>query len=308
MNHPTSGTGPTGTGTGTDSETESETETGAGVAGEHGADTGQLLREAFAEAAYGFTPPPVPLEAIERDGRRRRRRRRTAAVGAGCGLLLIPLVVALTLRPDDPSSTVQPMAPPQASADRSPSPTPTPTSTPTPTRSSESTGGSGSTGATGVFTPGAGQVRIVAVDERVTTEQGTELWLTEDGKHWRDPDPDTGAFGPDEFRSLVDGNLDTTEPGLTMQGSGSATSGYTVHGLFYGVRTAAAGVRITAYDGTVVDGTVLRLRGDTGWGVYYGHVKVPEELARSLDFQDPVHEVAVYDANGKVIAEMDFGP
>ncbi|WP_216591469.1 hypothetical protein [Streptomyces brasiliscabiei] len=287
MNHPTSGSG---------SETAAaETDVGVGAGDARdardavdGAGTGRLLREAFAEAALGFTPPPVPLEAIERDGRRRRRRRRAAAVGTGCGLLLIPLVVALALRPDDPSSTVQPMAPPHASADRSPSPSPTPAPT-------------------GASAPAAGQVRLVGPDERVTTAEGTELWLTEDGKHWRDPDPDTGAFGPDEFRSVVDGNLDTSAPGISMQGSGSATSGYTVHGLFYGVRAAATGVRITAYDGTVVDGTVLRLKGDTGWGVYYGHVQVPEDLARSPDFEDPVRRIAVYGSGG-VLAEMDFGP
>ncbi|UUU23585.1 hypothetical protein [Streptomyces sp. DSM 40750] len=274
MNHPTAGTDTTGAG------------------GEGAADaTGQRLREAFTEAAYDVTPPPVPLEAIERDGRRRRRRRRAAALSTGCGLLLAPLVV-LALRPDGPSSTVRPMAPPSAipSASASPSPTPRPTLT------------------SATSTPLAGKVRVVAPDERVTTEEGTELWLTADGKHWRDPDPEPGVTSPDEFRSLVDGNLDTGEPGLSMQGSGSAGGGYTFHGLFYGVRSAAAGVRITAYDGKVVDGTVLRLKGNTSWGVYYGHVKVPEDVARSLDFENPVHKVTVYDGDDKVIAEMDFGP
>lgn len=276
MNHPTAGTDTTGAG------------------GEDAADaTGQRLREAFTEAAYDVTPPPVPLEAIERDGRRRRRRRRAAALSTGCGLLLAPLVV-LALRPDGPSSTVRPMAPPAASPSAGTSPSPTPTPTPTLTSATS--------------TPLAGKVRVVAPGERLTTDEGTELWLTADGKHWRDPDPEPGVTSPDEFRSVVDGNLDTSEPGISMQGSGSATGGYTLHGLFYGVRSAAAGVRITAYDGKVIDGTVLRLKGNTNWGVYYAHLKVPEKLAGSLDFQDPVHKVTVYDAGGKVIAEMDFGP
>ncbi|WP_328506656.1 hypothetical protein [Streptomyces sp. NBC_00391] len=323
MNHPTSGTGPTGTGTdtgtgagvGVDAGAETGVGSGAdsgaagsgaagsgaagsgvagsGVGGAYAADTGQLLREAFAEAAYDVTPPPVPLEAIERDGRKRRRRRRAAALSTGCGLLLIPLVV-LALRPDGPSSTVRPMAPPSPNPSAGASPSPTPT--PTPARTSETSA------------PLAGQVRVVAPEERVTTEQGTELWLTADGKHWRDPEPEPGVTGPDQFRSLVDGNLDTSEPGISLQGSGSATGGYTVHGLFYGVRSAAAGVRITTYDGTVLDGTVLRLKGTTNWGVYYGHVRVPEDLARSLDFQDPVHEVMVYGTDGEVLAENYFGP
>ncbi|UUU32495.1 hypothetical protein JIX56_22755 [Streptomyces sp. CA-210063] len=270
MNHPTAGTDATGAG------------------GEDAADaTGQRLREAFTEAAYDVTPPPVPLEAIERDGRRRRRRRRAAALSTGCGLVLAPLVV-LALRPDGPSSTVLPMAPPSPVPSASASPSPTPTSA--------------------TSTPPAPKARVVAPDERVTTEEGTQLWLTADGKHWRDPAPEPGVTSPDEFRSLVDGNLDTGEPGITMQGSGSATAGYTVHGLFYGVRSPAARVEVTTYDGEVIDGMVLRLKGNTSWGVWYSHVKVPEKLARSLDFQDPVHEVRVYDTDGKVLAKMGFGP
>ncbi|MDX2932350.1 hypothetical protein [Streptomyces ipomoeae] len=247
-------------------------------------DTGRRLRHAFAEAAYDFTPPPVPLEAIERDGRRRRVRRRAAMVSTGCGLLLLPLVV-LSFRPDGPSSSVQPMAPPAMSGSATPSSLPS--SSPTPS-------------------PPAGKVRVLAPGERVTVEGGTQLWLTADGKHWRYPDPEPGVPPLENFRSVVDGNLDTSEPGISMQGSGSATGGYTVHGLFYGVHSAATRVEVTAYDGETINGTVLRLKGNTSWGVYAAHVKVPEALARSLDFKNPVRKVTVYDATGKVIAEMDF--
>ncbi|MGW0706699.1 hypothetical protein ACWD4G_12185 [Streptomyces sp. NPDC002643] len=245
-------------------------------------DTGRLLREVFAEAAYDFTPPPVPLEAIERKGRGRKLRQRAALVSSGCGLLLLPLVV-LALRPDGPSGSVRPMAPP-VTAD------PTPSSAPTASPS-----------------PPAGKVRVVSPGERVTVEGGTKLWLTADGKHWRDPDTEPGVPGVQDFKSVVDGNLDTTEPGISMQGSGSATAGYTVHGLFYGVHSAATRVEATAYDGETINGTVIRLKGNTSWGVYAVHVDVPEELARSLDFEGPVREVRIYDATGEVIAEMDFG-
>ncbi|WP_200307382.1 hypothetical protein [Streptomyces adelaidensis] len=239
---------------------------------------GQRLREVFADAAYDFAPPPVPLEAIERDGRRRRARRRAAVLSTGCGLLLLPLVV-LAFRPDGPSSSVRPMAPP--------SPSGTPSSTPSPS-------------------PPAGKVRVLSPGERVSVEGGTELWLTTEGKHWQDPPPEPGVAGMQEFRSVVDGNLDTGEPGITMQGSGSAADGYVLHGLFYGVHSAATRVEATTFDGETVNGTVLRLKGNTSWGVYSVFVKVPEELARSLDFRDPVHQVTVYDAADRVIAEMDF--
>ena len=98
----------------------------------------------FARAAYDVTPPPVPLEAIERDGRRRRLRRRAAVLSTCCGLLLFPLVI-LALRPDGPSSSVQPMTPPSASADASPSPSGSPA-------------------------PPAGKVRVVEEGERVTVD------------------------------------------------------------------------------------------------------------------------------------------
>ncbi|WP_149829502.1 hypothetical protein [Streptomyces tailanensis] len=248
------------------------------------ADTGQRLREAFAEVAYDVTPPPVPLAAIERDGRRRRLRRRAAVLSSGCGLLLLPFVM-LALRPDGPSESVEPMSPPATSreATHSASPSPSPSSA-----------------------PPAGKVHVVEPGERVTVEGGTELWLTAEGKHWEDPPVEPGDPGLEEFRSVVDGNLDTSEPGVSMQGSGSATAGYTVHGLFYGVRSAATRVEVKAYDGEITAGTVLRLKGNTSWGVYSAHVKVPEELARSLDFKDPVRKVTIYDAADQVIAEMDF--
>jgi hypothetical protein len=147
----------------------------------------------------------------------------------------------------------------------------------------------------------------VTPGERVTSEDGTEFWLTADGKHWRQPDPDTGALTLEEFRSVVDGNLDTTEPGISMQGGGGISDGYLVSGLFYGVRSAAARVEITTFDGKAVGGTVLRLKGNTSWGVWYGEVEVPEKLKHSLDFRDPVDKVTVYGTDGEVLAEMDFG-
>ncbi|SPF01614.1 hypothetical protein [Streptomyces sp. MA5143a] len=283
MNHPTAGTDdPTGAGA------EAETGAGAGAGADGGdaaAETGRRLREVFAEAAYDIAPPPLPLEAIRRDGRRRLLRRRAAVLSTGCGLLLLPLLV-LAFRPDGPAESVRPMAPPA--------------SAPVATRSSPAPSEPPPSG------PPAGNVRVLAPGERVTAEDGSEFWLTREGKHWVTPEPEPGVTPMEEFRSVVDGNLDTSEPGVSLQGSGTAGGGYLVSGLFYGVRTAAARVEIRAYDGTAINGTVLRLRGNTSWGVWYGRVKVPEETARSLDFEDPVHKVTVYDRDDEVIAEMDF--
>ncbi|MFI5687262.1 hypothetical protein [Streptomyces sp. NPDC051636] len=67
-------------------------------------DEAHEVRQAFAEAARGAVPPPLPLAEIEREGRARRRRRRTTALLTGCLLLLAPLAL-LTFRTASPGPT-----------------------------------------------------------------------------------------------------------------------------------------------------------------------------------------------------------
>ncbi|MGW2638562.1 hypothetical protein [Streptomyces sp. NPDC001348] len=56
----------------------------------------ERLREVFTDAAYGITPSPLPLAAIEKAGRRTRRRRRTATLATACALLAVPLAATAT--------------------------------------------------------------------------------------------------------------------------------------------------------------------------------------------------------------------
>ncbi|ANP48316.1 hypothetical protein J2Z21_003695 [Streptomyces griseochromogenes] len=105
------------------------------------------LSEAFVSAADDAPRTPVPLAAIEREGRTRRRRRRIAALLTCCLLVLGPLgYVTWRL-----------------------------------------VGGAGSGSATPGKTVAAGAVRVVAAGERVRPLSGTELWLTKDGAHWSAP-------------------------------------------------------------------------------------------------------------------------
>ncbi|MDT0573562.1 hypothetical protein RM704_40030 [Streptomyces sp. DSM 3412] len=281
MNHPTSGTGPdtaakTGTGT--------ETEAGIGVGAEAGigdtGDTGRRLRAAFAEAAYQLTPPPVPLEAIEREGRSRRRRRRAAALSTGCGLLLLPLVAVLALRPDDPSATVRPMAPPN--------PKPSTSASPPPTRLS---------------TPVAGLVRVVEPGEKVRIGDGTRIWLTEEGKYGDTP----GVSEVPEFRSVVDGNIDMSRPGVSVQETPRGAEKVFLTGVYHGGPNVAAGVRIELYDGRIFDGTVVRLARTKEWGGWYLLATVGEGVSNPEHMRGITRKVTVYDKDGGVVASQDLG-
>ncbi|WP_338897112.1 hypothetical protein WBG99_16950 [Streptomyces sp. TG1A-60] len=245
--------------------------------GQYAPDTAQLLRAAFAEAASDVTPPPVPLEAIERDGRRRRRRRRATALSAGCGLLLIPLA-ALALRPDGPSTGVRPMAPTAPGASASPSPTRPPA-------------------------PIAGKARVVAPGERVHVGDGTRIWLTEEGKHWDEPK----VSDIPEFRSVVDGNLDTSRPGASVQETSWGSDYAFLSGVYYGGRTVAAGAEIELHDGRKLHGTVLRLAGNEEWGAWYVRTDIGEGVSHADHMRGLTRKVTVYDVKGAVVASSRFG-
>lgn len=240
-----------------------------------------LVREAFSEAAYDVTPSAIPLAAIEREGRRRRRRRSTV-LGAACGVLLVPLAVVV-LRGGEGDGG----GPAEEGTRVSSSPAQTQDASPSPSAPS---------------TP-PGKLRVVEPGERVQVAPGTRIWLTQDGKHWTEPDA-PGA----QFRSVSDGNLDMSEPGVSLQ----ETSGGGTHflsGIYYGGADAAR-VRIETRAGDV-NGTVLRLSGKQKWGVWYAWVK--ERDTPSPTSSSPVRSsatftegVTVYDSAGAVIASQDF--
>jgi hypothetical protein len=233
----------------------------------------ERLREVFAEAAHDVTPSPVPLAAIEREGRRRGRHRTAAVLGATCGVLLVPLAV-VTLRagvsPGPTSDHVTP-TPPAASA-RTTSPAP---SVP------------------------AGKVRVVTPGERVQVSPGTKIWLTEDGKHWTEPDQ------PAQFRSVSDGNLDLSKPGVSLQESGN-TDGYFLSGIYHGTGEPAR-VEVSTVAGDV-NATALTLAGKPGWGVWYAEVKAPVATPSSDSMFGVTKKVTVYDSAGEVIASQEFAP
>ncbi|MFC9844070.1 hypothetical protein ACFWFF_36225 [Streptomyces sp. NPDC060223] len=230
------------------------------------------LREAFAEAALDVTPSAVPLAAIERAGRRRRRRRTAAVLGAACGVLLLPLAVVV-LRADLSSGQGESerVTPPAASAGPTPSPS--------------------------LSMAHAEKVRIVTPGERVEVSPGTEIWLTEDGKHWSEPDQ------PTQFRSVSDGNLDLSSPGVSVQESAHEGVSF-LSGIFYGPGEPAR-VEVRTVAG-VIDGTALTLAGEPGWGVWYAEVKMPESQPPSDSLTGVTERVTVYDSAGAVIASQEF--
>ncbi|MEW2166992.1 hypothetical protein AB0912_28930 [Streptomyces sp. NPDC007084] len=233
----------------------------------------ERLREVFAGAALDVTPSAVPLGAIERAGRSRLRRRRAAVLGVACGALLVPFAVAGLRDGTEPApgTSVRP------SPTRSASPTPTPAAT----------------------APEAPPVRTVAPGERVRVAPGIRIWLTPQGKHWSEPEQ------PDQFRSVVDGNLDMAAPGLTMQSSGKSGGQWFLSGIFHGPGTPAR-AEITTTGGPVT-ATVLTLPGNPGWGVWYAVTKLPPLAKGHVDPMDGITKVTVYDADDREIASLVTG-
>jgi hypothetical protein len=137
--------------------------------------------------------------------------------------------------------------------------------------------------------------RIVASGEHVRVTDGAEVWLTEEGKYWTTP----GNPEP-QFRSVVDGNIDRSRPGVSMQSEG-ADGHFVLSGLYYGGKGTASRVEVETADGTV-RGKLLELAGKPGWGVWYATADVPTtDDDGGLDL---LGNVTVYDTKGKVYAQL----
>ncbi|MEU2518600.1 hypothetical protein [Streptomyces sp. NRRL S-1314] len=143
--------------------------------------------------------------------------------------------------------------------------------------------------------PHAPTPRIVQPGERVTGAPGFELWLTPEGKHWTTPDMPEG-----QFRSVVDGNIDLTTPGVSLQSEGTPERVY-LSGLYYGGKGTASVVELETAAGPV-RGKLLELPGRPGWGVWYATAK-PVPADDSWHF---VSEVTVRNTKGKVYASMSL--
>ncbi|WP_152891879.1 hypothetical protein [Streptomyces adustus] len=140
--------------------------------------------------------------------------------------------------------------------------------------------------------------RIVAPGEHVVVPGTAEFWLTAEGKHWTtadDPDP--------QFRSVVDGNIDLGQPGVSMQTEGAGTH-YLFSGLYYGGKGTASRVTVHTTAG-VAHGKLLELPGKPGWGVWYATI----DLSAIGDWNTfDVSRVVVRDTHDKVYAELDMTP
>ncbi|WP_236246316.1 hypothetical protein [Streptomyces sp. CC210A] len=212
----------------------SAAEPGAGADGTD--EAARRLRAAFAEAAHGVSPGPLPLAAVRREGRARQRRRATAlATGAALVATVLPLLVVRALTDPAPAPVATPPRPSSPPASQEPSP----------------------------GTPPAAPPTVVSPGERVDAGKGWTLWLTEDGKHTSDTD------GEEDFRPITTANLDTSAPGVTHQSVTGAQGGFH-SGLFYGTRSAAR-LELTDGRGTKVPGTLVELPGRPGWGGWYAH-------------------------------------
>ncbi|MFJ8694736.1 hypothetical protein [Streptomyces roseolilacinus] len=226
--------------------------------------TARKLRTAFADAAHDVTPAPIPLAAIERAGRTRRRRRTTAL--ATCGALTVTAMTFALVH------TLTPPGPPSVATPPSPVRPPTPSSVPSPSAS-----------------PSAKPPRIVAPGERVDVGGGRKVWLTEDGKHWADSE------GFENFRSVADGNVDRSRPGLSHQSEGGQNAVFH-SGLYYGTENAAR-LELTDATGRRTTATLLKLPGRPDWGVWYA--TTPPGPPGGDGGGD--EKLALYDAAGRLL-------
>ncbi|GHG14036.1 hypothetical protein [Streptomyces zaomyceticus] len=138
--------------------------------------------------------------------------------------------------------------------------------------------------------PAADPVRTVREGRRVDAGGGFTVWLTGDGKHW------TGPEGYENFRSVVDGNIDRSVPGVSHQSEGNGNGAFH-SGLFYGTRKAGR-VELTDSEGHKTAANLIALPGRPDWGVWYTHTG-PVEGKQGGGF-----DVALYDRAGKLLAEL----
>ncbi|MFD3330548.1 hypothetical protein [Streptomyces sp. NPDC058701] len=137
--------------------------------------------------------------------------------------------------------------------------------------------------------------RTVAVGERVQIAPKAELWLTKDGKHWSTPD------NTDQFRSVVDGNIDMHHGSVSLQAEPAGDS-YLLTGVY--VAKGAASVKVQTEKGTVT-GSIVQLAGANNWGAWYATAPLPDK-AMSKQKQNYIRSVSVYDAGGNVLVTFSM--
>lgn len=167
------------------------------------------------------------------------------------------------------------------------------------TASTAPTGTSQATAAAGAPATRGGWARVVSPGERVNAAPGVVLWLTEEGKHWSTPDQ------PDQFRSVVDGNIDPTRPSVSLQAE-TVGDRYFLSGVYVTPDDAAdaATVRVVTGLGTVT-GSVVRLPGHPRWGAWYATSPLPSSFPQQ---GSPfIRSVTVFDAGHRPLATLAVG-
>ncbi|MEU1226825.1 hypothetical protein [Streptomyces sp. NPDC005828] len=134
----------------------------------------------------------------------------------------------------------------------------------------------------------APRIRTVRSGERVDAGGGYTVWLTKDGKHWAGPD------GFENFRSVVDGNIDRSQPGVSHQSEGDE-AGVFHSGLYYGTRKAGR-VELTDAEGHKTVATLVALPGHPDWGVWYARTGPSQGKGSPA--------VALYDRTGGLLADL----
>ncbi|MFE5295055.1 hypothetical protein [Streptomyces sp. NPDC056632] len=234
--------------------------------------TDDRLRAVFARAAYDVTPGPVPLAAVRRRGLAHRRRRTvTLAALAVLSVSGAATVAALAL-PGEQQRPVR-LAPLVPSLPALPT---------------------GTAGPGRVTAPQVTPVRVVEAGQRVDAGRGWRVWLTSEGKHWSGPESE------ENFRSVTDGNVETSTPGISAQSEGDP-SGIFLSGLYYGTR-AVGRVELRDADGRTALATLLELPGRPGWGVWYAH------MPASLRDPGSTPDLALYDRTGRRLAGLGGMP
>lgn len=254
-----------------DAEPDDKTAVGPGAG--PGAEPDADLRAAFAAVARGITPGPVPLAEVRRRGLALRRRR--VVVLAALAVLSVSggAAVAGLALPAGPEATAAPPATPHPSSTLTVAPPAAPAAP---------------------AAPAPPPVRVVRPGERVDSGHGWTVWLTAEGKHWSGPE------GYTNDRSVTDGNVAVSEPGVSYQKEGNREGAFQ-SGLYYGTRSVGR-VELRDAEGRTVLADLLELPGRPGWGVWYTYTS-----RSGRDLGDLV-DVLLYDGAGRRLAELPGNP
>ncbi|NBM17170.1 hypothetical protein [Streptomyces sp. GC420] len=130
--------------------------------------------------------------------------------------------------------------------------------------------------------PAHSPVRVVAPGEVVRPAAGIRLWLTEEGKHWF-------TYDQENFRSVVDGNLDLSVPGASFQLESYDDRPGFASGVYYGPKPVGRVEYTNAHGATVAQ--LVKLPGKRDWGAWYAVVPAGELGEQTIVLYDKAGNV-----------------